>query len=161
MSLYTRSRSVFVPSIDTVSKSNENPNLPNVQSVKIPTRNSNTNKGQSLKNQVKVGKKLVVITGFFLFCCIPYFLLQIIVNVDYSSRFMKTLFAVTAGLMFLNSAINPCLYVWRFTESKYQLKMIIYYWNLEKLHKLEVERNKFFTTYEINTYSSERKLFPN
>lgn len=60
-----------------------------------------------------------IITGFFLVCCTPYVLLKVIPNVDYGNKVMRLLVAVTAGVMFLNSAINPVLYVWRFTESRY------------------------------------------
>lgn len=68
---------------------------------------------------------------------------------------------IIGEIMFLNSAVNPFLYVWRLTESRYQLKRIITFWNFEKLQKLEVERNIFFTTYEINTCFLESRSVPN
>jgi hypothetical protein len=143
------------PSIKTVCtcKSKENPSTQNVQPSKISTRNLNSNNGQSVRNQTRVVKKLAVITGFFIFCCTPYFLFQIIPDVDFSRRSMRTLHTIFAGIMFLNSAINPVLYVWRFTESRYQLKRILYCWNAEKLRKLESERKAFFATYQINITS--------
>ncbi|XP_052695659.1 uncharacterized protein LOC128174062 [Crassostrea angulata] len=77
-------------------------------------------------------------------------------NVDYTSKAMRLLMAVTAGVMFLNSAINPVLYVWRFTESRYQLKKLLFFWNAEKLKKLESERNSFFASYNINSSDSRQ-----
>lgn len=61
---------------------------------------------------------------------------------------------IIGEIMFLNSAVNPFCYV-------YQLKRIITFWNFEKLQKLEVERNIFFTTYEINTCFLESRSVPN
>jgi hypothetical protein len=162
VSLYARFRSVSViPAIRNTSMSSSNPDLQTVQSARIPTRNHYINNGQSIKNQVKVMKKLAVITGFFLLCCTPYFLLQIIPDINYNIKSMQTLFTITAGTMLLNSAINPILYVWRFTEARYQLKRILYCWNPEKLRKLEVERNSFFATYDINISTSKNRTCSN
>ena len=116
-----------------------------------------TNHKLSAKYQIRVVKKLAVITGFFLLCCTPYFLVKAIPNIDYTDRKMRALTAVTAGIMFLNSAINPVLYVWRFTESRYQLKKILFIWNSEKLRKLEIERKSFFASYQIN-YNTSSEL---
>lgn len=130
-------------------------------SLNVPLTNQkskvhSTKYGQSAKHQIQVVKKLAVITGFFLVCCTPYFLLKAIPNVDYTSKAMRLLVAVTAGVMFLNSAINPVLYVWRFTESRYQLKKLLFFWNAEKLKKLENERNSFFASYNINSSDSRQ-----
>jgi hypothetical protein len=162
MSFYKRSRSVSaIPSVRTVSKLNGNCSLESVQPSRFPIQNHDINNGQSIKNQVKVMKKLTVITGFFLLCCIPYFLFQTIPNVNYSVKTIRYLFGITAGIVFLNSAVNPVFYVWRFTESRYQLKRILYCWNVEKLEKLKVERNRFFATYEMKVISPENRPLPN
>jgi hypothetical protein len=162
LSLCTRFRSVAVlQPMKRMNKSSSNCNLQTVQSDRITTRNKDINNGQSIRSQVKVMKKLAVITGFFLLCCTPYFLLQILLDINYNIKSMQTLFTITAGTMFLNSAINPILYVWRFTEARYQLKRILYCWNPEKLRKLEVERKLFFATYDINISTSGNGASPN
>jgi hypothetical protein len=160
LSLYIRAKSVSVPVIKTISRSSENIESQNVQPARKPSRKPNTGNGHSFRNQAMVAKKLAVITGFFLFCCTPYFLLQVIPNVDYSRGPKRFLFAFTGGLMFINSAINPCLYVWRFTEARYQLRRMLYCWSAGKLRKLEVERKSFFATYQINISTSENRFFP-
>lgn len=134
-----------------------------VQSISLNVSSGNQNSqpcftkyGRSAKYQIRVVQKLAVITGFFLLCCTPYLLLNAIPNIDYTNKAMRILMAVTAGVMFLNSAINPVLYVWRFTESRYQLKKFLFFWNAEKLKKLENERNSFFASYKINSRDSRQ-----
>lgn len=90
-----------------------------------------------------------MITGFFLICYSPYIFTQVLQGTLLNSNYIGKIHAVTLSLILLNSVINPVLYVWRFTEARYQLKLFFYFWNKEKMEEINQERNSVFATYSI------------
>lgn len=110
---------------------------------------------QTSKNVNGVIRKLSVITGFFLVCYSPYIITEVLQGTLYNSTYSGTIHAVSLSLTLLNSAINPVLYVWRFNEARFQLKLFVCVWNKRKTDKIIRERNSFFATYN----SINRALF--
>lgn len=121
-----------------------------------PTQPSDGNKQKdgAIKEQINVVNKLAVITGFFLFCCTPYFFIKILHDLDYENKIVRIAVQVSAGIMFLNSAINPVLYVWRFTEARYQFKRLLFFWSSNRLRVLKIARDNYFATYSISSNSA-------
>ena len=101
--------------------------------------------------QINVIKKLAVITGFFLICFIPLSFIQVIANIDYENSTVKLFVSISAGLRILNSAINPVIYVWSFTEARYQFKRLLFFWSSTRLNRFKIERNNYFATYSMNS----------
>lgn len=103
--------------------------------------------------QTIVIQKLVVITGCFIACSLPYMITTFpILGSDIPSR--KQAHIVTSIIFTMNSAINPFLYVWRLQETRYQMKRLLCFWNRSYTEKLE-QRNKADTaTYCINVIDS-------
>ena len=99
---------------------------------------------------INVIKKLAVITVFFLICLIPLTLAQVIPNIDFENSIVMMTISIFAVLRFLNSAINPILYVWNFTEVRFQLKLLFCFWSPYRLNSINIERNKYFATYSID-----------
>lgn len=93
--------------------------------------------------------KLSMITGFFCICYSPYCLIQVIPEINTSAAF-GFIHAVALGVLLLNSIINPILYVWRFREARFQLKMLMCFWDKIQREKIENQRNRFFATYTIS-----------
>ena len=100
--------------------------------------------------QINIIKKLTVITGFFLICFTPFSFIQVIPNIDYGNSTVKLTISISAGLRILNSAINPVIYVWSFTEARYQFKRLLFFWSPTRLNNLKAARNNYFATYSIN-----------
>lgn len=123
-------------------------------SVNVSVRFSR-NTCQTSKNVNGVIRKLSVITGFFLVCYSPYIITEVLQGTLYNSTYSGTIHAVSLSLTLLNSAINPVLYVWRFNEARFQLKLFVCVWNKRKTDKIIRERNSFFATYN----SINRALF--
>lgn len=118
-------------------------------SINVSVRFSR-NTGQTSKDVNGVIRKLSVITGFFLVCYSPYIITQVLQGTLYDSTYSGTIHAVSLSLTLLNSAINPVLYVWKFNEARFQLKIFVCVWNKRKTDKSILERNSFFATYSIS-----------
>lgn len=117
-------------------------------SINVSIRSSKNN-GRITKQVTRAIQKLSVITGFFLICYSPYIFTQVLQGTLLNSNYIGKIHAVTLSLILLNSVINPVLYVWRFTEARYQLKLLFYFWNKEKMEEINQERNSVFATYSI------------
>lgn len=102
------------------------------------------------REQINIIKKLSVITGFFLLCVTPLVLMHIIPNIDYENNTVRMVLSVLGLLYIFNSAINPILYVWRFTEVRFQFKRLLFFWSTTRLNLLKIERNNYFGTYCID-----------
>lgn len=119
-------------------------------SINVSVRFSRNTAQSSSKDVNGVIRKLSVITGFFLICYSPYIITQVLQGTLYDSTYSGTIHAVSLSLTLLNSAINPVLYVWRFNEARFQLKLLFCLWNRRKTEKIVLERNSFFATYYIS-----------
>uniref|UniRef100_A0A8W8L241 palmitoyl-CoA hydrolase n=1 Tax=Magallana gigas TaxID=29159 RepID=A0A8W8L241_MAGGI len=86
--------------------------------------------------QAMVIKKLMVITGCFIFCATPYIITTFPV-LDYNAPVGKKIHMITAVTLLANSAINPILYVWRFREARYHMKRLLCFWNEKYIEQLQ------------------------
>uniref|UniRef100_K1PI16 palmitoyl-CoA hydrolase n=1 Tax=Magallana gigas TaxID=29159 RepID=K1PI16_MAGGI len=91
--------------------------------------------------QAMVIKKLMVITGCFIFCASPYIITTFPV-LDYKSPVGKRIHMITAVTLLANSAINPILYVWRFREARYHMKRLLCFWNEKYIEQLQSKHNE-------------------
>lgn len=119
-------------------------------SINVSVRFSRNTAQFTSKDVNGVIRKLSVITGFFLICYSPYIITQVLQGTLYNITYSGTIHAVSLSLTLLNSAINPVLYVWRFNEARFQLKLLFCLWNRRKTEKIVLERNSFFATYYIS-----------
>lgn len=105
--------------------------------------------------QAMVIKKLMVITGCFIFCASPYIITTFPV-LDYKSPVGKRIHMITAVTLLANSAINPILYVWRFREARYHMKRLLCFWNEKYIEQLQSKHNEENATYIISGASPSR-----
>lgn len=104
-------------------------------------------------DQAIVIQKLVVITGCFIACSLPYMITTFpVLGSDIPSR--KRVHIITSIIFTMNSAINPFLYVWRLQETRYQMKRLLCFWNRSYAEKLEQRNKEDTATYCINVIDS-------
>ena len=78
-----------------------------------------------IDEQTKIVMKLSLITGSFILMCTPYLITLSLGDAQVGEKFHHNLRLVTGTLIFMNSAWNPVLYVWRFKEARYHLKRMV------------------------------------
>ena len=104
---------------------------------------------QYIDEQTKVCLKLSVITGSFILMCTPYLITQSLADAQVGEKIHRSLRLWSGILMFLNSALNPVLYVWRFKEARYHFKRLACFWSRAKLTRLAQKNDAYFASYEI------------
>lgn len=102
-------------------------------------------------DQAIVIQKLVVITGCFIACSLPYIITTFLGS---DIAFRKQAHIITIIIFTMNSAINPFLYVWRLQETRYQMKRLLCFWNQSYAEKLEQRNKEDTATYCINVVDS-------
>jgi hypothetical protein len=48
------------------------------------------------------------------------------------------------------------MYVWRFADSRYQLKMVFFFWNKRALAEIEAARRDYYSSYQISSEKVSR-----
>jgi hypothetical protein len=104
------------------------------------------------REQKAVVCKLTVITGCVLGSCGPGLLVFLLFPMNKVEN--RKYFLYTGMFVLLNSVVNPFLYVWRFSEARYQCKRIICFWNQKLLQQEDSERKQTYATYRINVTSA-------
>ena len=104
---------------------------------------------QYIDEQTKVFLKLSVITGSFIVMCTPYLVTRSLGDAQVGEKINRSLRQLSGILVFLNSALNPVLYVWRFREARYHFKRLAYFWSKAKQTRLAQKYNAYFASYEI------------
>lgn len=99
--------------------------------------------------QTRIVRKISVLTGFFLAVFCPFIVIITFPVIDTSSEQGKRVFFITALLVILNSACNPIMYVWRFSEPRYHMKRLLWFWNKQKLLRIDQIYNQETATYDI------------
>ena len=111
-----------------------------------------------IDEQTKIFMKLSLITGSFILMCTPYLITQSLGDAQLGERVHHYLRLITGTVMFMNSAWNPVLYVWRFKEAQYHLKRIVCICSQAKRSKFAKENKSYFATYSISTVQSRRSV---
>ena len=111
-----------------------------------------------IDEQTKIVMKLSVITGSFVVMVAPYMIFLSVNAEQIGERVHHFLKLITGTVMFMNSAWNPVLYVWRFKEARYHLKRIICICSRAKRSKFAKENKAYFATYGISTIQSHRSI---
>ena len=104
--------------------------------------------GATTKQINVVGKlKCNFIIGLFLFCYTPICVLKVLTDLYYEKNSVRVFIKTRSVLCFLNCAINPVLYAWRFAEAMFQFKRMLFFWSPNQLR---------IPYYEIETISRVR-----
>jgi hypothetical protein len=110
------------------------------------------------KDQLKIIGKISVITGSVLLMCAPALVVFIFLP---NSEDRKLYFYAVLPVL-VKSILNPFIYVWRFADSRYQLKMALYFWNKRILDEIETARKNYYSSYQItseNVNHSNKQMF--
>ena len=114
----------------------------------MTTGRSPYTKDKRYPEQARVTRKLVVITGCFTVCSLPYIITTFTI-LDNDHPQFRTIHTVTAIIFMSNSFINPLLYVWRLREARYQAKRLLCCWNRRYIRRLERRNKEDTATYSI------------
>jgi hypothetical protein len=101
------------------------------------------------KDQQKVIAKVSVITGSVLLLSMPGLVIFLFVPSSENSLNSFAVFPVVVKCL-----LNPFIYVWRFSDARFLLKMAIYFWNERVLAEIEAARRNYYSSYEISTENS-------
>ncbi|XP_061183788.1 melanopsin-like [Saccostrea echinata] len=93
-------------------------------------------------------KKILVITIFFTVLYTPYMICQLFLS-THITRGVFIIKAISALASMLNSFVNPFLYIFRFKECRFQLKLLFCRWNKTVIEVTERERKQSFASYTI------------
>lgn len=107
------------------------------------------------QRQSRIVRKISVLTGFFLVLFCPFIVIITFPVIDTSSEHGRRVFFITALLVIINSACNPIMYVWRFSEPRYHMKKLLWFWNKQKLLQIDQKYNQETATYDICVISKE------
>lgn len=77
---------------------------------------------QFSQRETRTVRKISVFTGMFLAAFSPFMIIYTFPILDLTSSMEKIIYTFSATLVLLNSACNPVLYVWRFSEPRYRIK---------------------------------------
>ncbi|XP_062594812.1 melanopsin-like [Saccostrea cucullata] len=95
-------------------------------------------------------KKILVITIFFTVLYTPYMICQLFLSTHVTTRGVFIIKALSALASMLNSFVNPFLYIFRFKECRFQLKLLFCRWNKSVIEVVERERKQSFASYTID-----------
>jgi hypothetical protein len=98
------------------------------------------------KDQVKVIAKISVITGTVLLTCIP----ALVVFTFFPNSEDRRLYFFAVLPVLVKCILNPFIYVWRFEDARFQLKMDLCIWNTRVLAQIEKDRKEYYSSYQIS-----------
>jgi hypothetical protein len=110
------------------------------------------------KDQLKVIGKISAITGSVLLMCTP----ALVVFIFFPNSEDRKLYFYAALPVLVKSILNPFMYVWRFKDSQFQLKMAFYFWNKRVQSEVETARKNYYSSYQIgskNATHTNKHLF--
>jgi hypothetical protein len=123
-----------------------------IRGMTHPAQDGHQLRQRSYQQQARILMKLSAITGSFIFLYTPQIVLNVIwLLCDPSlQKTILTLQSLAGFLILFNSFINPFLYVWRFTECRYTLLMIICFCNKTRQEKYRNLRKQFYVSFLDN-----------
>jgi hypothetical protein len=115
-------------------------------------QNSSTVPSSLGSRDVTLIRKLLCLTGSFLIMTTP---LLIVLNLAYLVRWNKSFQRVVYACFMictLNSALNPVVYVWRFREPRFQLQLLLCFFNNDLKDRIRQRRNQSLAEFEMQSY---------
>jgi hypothetical protein len=96
-------------------------------------------------------RKLWCLTGCFIVMTFPFF---IVFNLSLfvSLHALQTLISGCFVICVLNSALNPVVYVWRFREPRYQLQLLLCFFNEAMKERIRQRRNHSLAEFSMQAY---------
>nr|XP_022307974.1 lysophosphatidic acid receptor 1-B-like [Crassostrea virginica] len=119
-----------------------------VRTLRISAAPTSQIKDNRNPEQTRVIRKLLVITGCFTVCSLPYIITTFPI-LDNDGLRLRAIHKVTVLIFMSNSFINPLLYVWRLREARYQAKRLLCCWNHSYIRRLERRNKEDTATYSI------------
>nr|XP_022307975.1 melanocyte-stimulating hormone receptor-like [Crassostrea virginica] len=119
-----------------------------VRNIRMSAGRSPYTKDKRYPEQARVTRKLVVITGCFTVCSLPYIITTFPI-LDNDHPQFRTIHIAMVIIFMSNSFINPLLYVWRLREARYQAKRLLCCWNRRFIRRLERRNKEDIATYYI------------
>jgi hypothetical protein len=101
-------------------------------------------------------KKILVITFVFLALYTPYMICELFLSTHVVTQSEYMIKALSALVSILNSFVNPFLYIFRFTECRFQLKLLFCQCNKSVIESIKRERNQSFASYTIDDRMKSR-----
>jgi hypothetical protein len=98
------------------------------------------------KDQTKIVVKISVITGSVLLLCTPGIVFLFLPRGEDKGLNFNVLLPFVVKCI-----LNPFLYVWRFADARFQLKMAFYFWNEKVQAEIEAARKNYYSSYQIST----------
>lgn len=99
----------------------------------------------------RVVRKKALLVGIFLAAYFPFVVIYTFPVFDMTSQLGRNIYTFTASFVLLNSACNPVLYVWRFSEPRYHMKKLLCCWNKQRLRTIDQKYNQEFASFDIYT----------
>ncbi|XP_022307973.2 uncharacterized protein LOC111113973 [Crassostrea virginica] len=132
-----------------------------VLTLRMSAGRSPYTKDKRYAEQARVIRKLLVITGCFTVCSLPY-IITIFPILDNDDPQFWTVHKVTVLIFTSNSFINPLLYVWRLREARYQAKRLLCCWNRRYIRRLERQNKEDIASFSIYVqHAAQRFQQPN
>lgn len=104
---------------------------------------------QFSQRETRTVRKISVFTGMFLAAFSPFMMIYTFPILDMTSSIEKSIYTISATLVLLNSACNPVLYVWRFSEPRYRIKKLLCFWNKKKIMAIDQKYSQQTASYSI------------
>jgi hypothetical protein len=93
-------------------------------------------------------RKIWCLTGCFIVMTFPFF---IVLNLSHFVRFhaLKTISLVCFFICVMNSALNPIIYILRFREARYQLQLLLCFFNESLKERIRQRRNQSLAEFSM------------
>lgn len=102
------------------------------------------------KEQVRMVKKISVITACFSSIATPFYVTLTFPILDYETEWGKAIHNISSMLLCLKSAMNPVFYIWRLKEPRYHMKLLLMFWNKSYCEKLRQQYNVDSATFSMD-----------
>ncbi|XP_068082186.1 5-hydroxytryptamine receptor-like [Anabrus simplex] len=112
------------PDAPTVTDCNINPYPHHQQTQHFPTKRKPKDSADS-KRERKAAKTLAIITGAFVICWLPFFIMAILLPICNSYAFNEHMIAFFLWLGYFNSTLNPIIYTIFSPEFRHAFKRIL------------------------------------
>ena len=94
--------------------------------------------------------KMSTIVLVFILCYTPTMMYLLIDIIDHDIWGRHNLYSLTSvALVFMNSFINPFLYVWRFKQCRSQVMSLLCFWNKTKVNDIKTKMKENIATFLV------------
>ena len=102
-----------------------------------------------IKEQKVIFTKLLGIFGLFLLTYVPGIVMVTILAFDFDRARYTTPYLTTRLITMCNSFLSPLVYVWRYPECRFMLRIFCNFWSEERQERLRGEMNRYMATFNM------------